>query len=134
MKTLLGDPVAQTVHQGQVQQSVKTHSADVAPRASRHIHQEDQSGVARGQLGQVAEEIGGEAYPIIRTTEGRGARHENLAGEVDLDIHFSVEGVHRDVAAEETRPTPNHHILEEIEEVGLPATALRHRGDLAAQV
>ena len=85
-------------------------------------------------MGQITEEVGSEAQPIIRSAEGSSAGHQDLARDVDLHSYLSEEGVGGNVTAEQSSPTANHHILEEVSKAHVAAAVLHDRRDLFAQI
>ena len=129
---LRGQAIAGIVGEAEVQHAVHADAGLAAGRLARHIEQEEESPRALGHIGEIGVEVSVHRHGIGKD---RLTRQQDLAGDVDLQIHLGPERLLRGVGAVESGSGRYDHVLGEVVEADTGASgALRNSSNLLAQV
>ena len=129
---LRGQAIAGIVGEAEVQHAVQADAALAASGLTRQVEQEEESPRALGHIGEIGVEVSVHRHGV---REDRLARQQDLAGDVDLQIHLGPERLLRGVGTVESGSGRDDHVLGEVVETDTGASgALRNSSDLLAQV
>ena len=129
---LRGQPVSGIIGEAEVQHAVQADAALAAGGLPRQVEQEEEPARALGHVGEIGVEVGVHRHGV---GEDRLARQQDLAGDVDLQIHLGPERLLRGVGAVESGSGRDDHVLGEVVEADPGASgALRNSSNLLAQV
>ena len=98
---LRGQPIAGIVGESEVQHAVQAYAALASSGLPRQVEQEEEPARALGHIGEIGIEVSVHRHGV---GEDRLAGQQDLAGDVDLQIHLGPERLLRGVGAVEGGP------------------------------